>query len=258
MKTSKNNISVIKIGGSTLGENDSTFEDIVKLYKKGWNIVLVHGGGREISNWLNKQGVEPEFVDGLRRTDKRTLEVVISVLSGKINSEIVIELQNLNVKAVGISGSSGLISAKQLSKKLGFVGEIVSCNSEILFSLFENGFLPVVSPLALACDKKKQIYNINADTAAGVLAKNLNANNIIFQTDVSGVLDSNRRTIPQMTRLQALDLINSGIVQGGMIPKIRACVDALETVSTGKIIDGTIRGILISAFTNDNIGTRIV
>ena len=118
MKTSKNNISVIKIGGSTLGENDSTFEDIVKLYKKGWNIVLVHGGGREISNWLNKQGVEPEFVDGLRRTDKRTLEVVISVLSGKINSEIVIELQNLNVKAVGISGSSGLISAKQLNKKL--------------------------------------------------------------------------------------------------------------------------------------------
>ena len=247
MKNSKN-ISVIKIGGSTLGEGDSTFEDIVTLFKKGWKIILVHGGGKEISNWINKQGIEPQFLDGLR----------VTVLSGKINAEIVSEFQNLGVNAVGISGSSGILKANKLDEKLGFVGEIVSCDTNLLNNLLDNGFLPIISPMALANDSVNQIYNTNADTAAGVIARELSADNIIFQTDVPGVFDSNRRVIPQMTKNQALDLIQSGIVQGGMIPKIKSCIDALNSVNVGRIIDGRDSGALLSAFTNGNIGTRIV
>ena len=257
MKNS-NNISVIKIGGSTLGEGDSTFEDIVTLFKKGWKIILVHGGGKEISNWINKQGIEPQFLDGLRVTDKKTLDVALAVLSGKINAEIVSEFQNLGVNAVGISGSSGILKADKLDEKLGFVGEIVSCDTNLLNNLLDNGFLPIISPMALANDTVNQIYNTNADTAAGVIAKELSADNIIFQTDVPGVFDSNRRVIPQMTKNQALDLIQSGIVQGGMIPKIKSCIDALDSVNVGRIIDGRNSGALLSAFTNGNIGTRIV
>lgn len=257
MKNSKN-VSVIKIGGSTLGETDSTFEDIITLYKKGWKIVLVHGGGKEISNWINKQGIEPLFVDGLRVTDKQTLDVALAVLSGKINSEIVSEFQNLGANAVGLSGSSGILNAEKLNEKLGFVGKIVSCNTDLLNNLLDNGYLPVVSPMALSIDSKNQIYNTNADTAAGVIARELAADNVIFQTDVPGVFDTNKRVIPQMTKKQALDLIDSGIVQGGMIPKIKSCIEALSTVNVGRIIDGRNSGALLTAFTNGDIGTRIV
>tara|TARA_B110000263_G_scaffold88760_1_gene77557 strand:+ start:158 stop:925 length:768 start_codon:yes stop_codon:yes gene_type:complete len=252
------NISVIKIGGSTLGTGDSTYKDILNLFKKGWKIVIIHGGGKEISKWINKQGIEPQFVDGLRITDEKTLEIAIAVLSGKINSEIVTEFQNLGINAVGISGASGILEAKMKNEKLGFVGEITNCNISLLNNLMDNGFLPIISPLALAIDMKNQIYNTNADTAAGFIAKSLKADNIIFQTDVPGVFDSNRRVIPQMTKNQALELINSGIVQGGMIPKIEACVNALESVNTGRIIDGRNVGSLLRAFTKGNIGTRIV
>ena len=155
MKNSKN-VSVIKIGGSTLGETDSTFEDIITLYKKGWKIVLVHGGGKEISNWINKQGIEPLFVDGLRVTDKQTLDVALAVLSGKINSEIVSEFQNRGANAVGLSGSSGILNAEKLNQKLGFVGKIVSCNTDLLNNLLDNGYLPVVSPMALSIYSKNQ------------------------------------------------------------------------------------------------------
>ena len=257
MKNSKN-VSVIKIGGSTLGETDSTFEDIITLYKKGWKIVLVHGGGKEISNWINKQGIEPLFVDGLRVTDKQTLDVALAVLSGKINSEIVSEFQNRGANAVGLSGSSGILNAEKLNQKLGFVGKIVSCNTDLLNNLLDNGYLPVVSPMALSIDSKNQIYNTNADTAAGVIARELAADNVIFQTDVPGVFDTNKRVIPQMTKKQALDLIDSGIVQGGMIPKIKSCIEALSTVNVGRIIDGRNSGALLTAFTNGDIGTRIV
>ena len=257
MKNSKN-VSVIKIGRSTLGETDSTFEDIITLYKKGWKIVLVHGGGKEISNWINKQGIEPLFVDGLRVTDKQTLDVALAVLSGKINSEIVSEFQNRGANAVGLSGSSGILNAEKLNQKLGFVGKIVSCNTDLLNNLLDNGYLPVVSPMALSIDSKNQIYNTNADTAAGVIARELGADNIIFQTDVPGVFDTNKRVIPQMTKKQALDLIDSGIVQGGMIPKIKSCIEALSAVNVGRIIDGRNSGALLTAFTNGDIGTRIV
>ncbi len=256
--TKSSDITVIKIGGSTLGETDSTFKDIITLHKKGWKFIIVHGGGKEISNWINKQGIEPNFVEGLRVTDQKTLEVAIAVLAGKVNSEIVTEFQNMNVNAIGLSGSSGILEAKQLDKKLGFVGEIINCKTEVLTNLLDNGFLPVVSPLAISIDIKNQIYNTNADTAAGIIAKKIKAENIIFQTDVPGILDANKRVIPQMTKGQANELIDTGIAQGGMIPKIRACINALEYVKTGRIIDGRESGALLSAFTNDNIGTRII
>lgn len=256
--TQASNITVLKIGGSTLGETDSTFKDIISLHQKGWKIIIVHGGGKEISNWINKQGIEPNFVEGLRVTDQQTLDIAIAVLAGKINSEIVIEFQNKNINAIGLSGSSGILEAKQLNESLGFVGEIINCNTEILLNLLDNGFLPVISPLAISIDKENQIYNTNADTAAGVIAREIKAENIIFQTDVPGILDSNKRVIPQMTKGQANELIEMGIAQGGMIPKIRACINALEYVKTGRIIDGRESGALLSAFTNGNIGTRII
>ena len=126
----------------------------MNLFKKGWKIVIIHGGGKEISNWINKQGIEPQFVDGLRVTEEKTLEVAIAVLSGKINAEIVTEFQNMGIDAVGISGSSGIIEAKSKDEKLGFVGEITSCNINLLNNLMDNGFLPIISPLAIAirCD----------------------------------------------------------------------------------------------------------
>ena len=159
---------------------------------------------------------------------------------------------------MGLSGSSGILNAEKLNEKLGFVGKIVSCNTDLLNNLLDNGYLPVVSPMALSIDSKNQIYNTNADTAAGVIARELGADNIIFQTDVPGVFDSNKRVIPQMTKKQALDLIDSGIVQGGMIPKIKSCIEALSTVNVGRIIDGRNSGALLTAFTNGDIGTRIV
>ena len=136
--TKSSNVTVIKIGGSTLGETDSTFKDIISLHKKGWKIIIVHGGGKEISSWINKQGIEPNFVEGLRVTDQKTLDVAVAVLAGKVNSEIVTEFQNMNVNAIGLSGSSGILEAKQLDKKLGFVGEIINCNTDILINQNKN------------------------------------------------------------------------------------------------------------------------
>ena len=253
---------VVKIGGSTLGEGDSTIGDVVELWKRGLRPVVVHGGGKTISDWVAKQGVRSRFVRGLRVTDTATLEVAIAVLTGLVNSNLVAEITRSGAPAVSVSGvSDGLFSAVIQDPELGYVGRVVKTNSGPVESVVDAGRIPVVGPAALNLDAtslQDQILNINADTAAGHLASALNAAALVFQTDVEGVLDMRRRVIPQMTKRQAVELINSGIAGGGMIPKLEACITALEGTKSAHIIDGRVSGALVRCAEGASIGTRIV
>ena len=258
----KNDVIVVKIGGSTLGVGDSTLVDVMDLKKSGFRVVIVHGGGKQISEWASKLGIRPEFINGLRRTDFETMEVAIGVLAGLINTKIVNELNMIGASAVGFSGvSDGLFVAKIKDKNLGLVGEIIECNVVSLLSILDFS-IPVVSPIAFNLDfndiEKDGILNVNADTAAGYLAKSLNADKLIFQSDVEGVLDFNGRVIPHMTTSQANEIINIGIAKGGMIPKLHACINSLSNVSSTHIIDGRINGALLDCVANKKIGTRII
>jgi acetylglutamate kinase len=254
---------VVKVGGSTLGEGDSTVPDIVELHRRGARMVVVHGGGKVISDWVKRQGIMPEFVRGLRRTDKETLAVAVAVLAGLVNSEIVAEFQAMGTRAIGISGvSGGLLQAKILDPELGYVGNIVKCDPSAVESIIASGAIPVVAPTAMHLHPSPtgddRLLNVNADTSAGHVARALKADQLVFQTDVEGVLDERRRLIPRMTRRQAYELIESGVAAGGMIPKIEACAEALEFVSSGHIIDGREKGALIRCVEGEEVGTRIV
>jgi acetylglutamate kinase len=254
---------VIKIGGSTLGEGDSTVPDIVDLWKQGAHPVVVHGGGKVISDWVGKQGIHPEFIRGLRRTDEATLEVAIAVLAGLVNSQLVAEFQANGADATGISGvSGGLLQAEVLDPDLGYVGKIVKANAKPIESILNSGSIPVIAPTALhlfpSGSGEDRILNVNADTSAGHIAKAVGADQLVFQTDVEGVLDARRRLIPRMTRGQARDLIAGGIAAGGMIPKIEACADAVSVVGSGHIIDGRLAGALLACALGEDIGTRII
>ncbi len=256
-------IIVIKVGGSTLGEGDSTTPDIVELWKRGFKPVVVHGGGKVISDWVRKQGIQPEFVRGLRKTDRATLDVAVAVLAGLVNSEIVADFIACGGRAIGISGVSGaMLKAEVMDPELGFVGRIVAVDPSPVLAILDTGAVPVVAPTAInaspASAGEARILNINADTSAGHLARALKARQLVFQTDVEGVLDATRRLIPRMSRRQARELIDSGVAGGGMIPKIEACADALETVGSGHIIDGRVAGALLQCVAGEDTGTRIV
>ncbi len=256
-------IIVIKVGGSTLGEGDSTTPDIVELWKRGFKPVVVHGGGKVISDWVRKQGIQPEFVRGLRKTDRATLDVAVAVLAGLVNSEIVAEFIACGGRAIGISGVSGaMLKAEVMDPELGLVGRIVAVDPAPVLAILNAGAVPVVAPTAINANPREageaRILNVNADTSAGQLAKALKARQLVFQTDVEGVLDATRRLIPRMTRRQARELIDSGVAGGGMIPKIEACADALETVGSGHIIDGRVAGALLQCIAGEDTGTRIV
>ena len=254
---------VIKIGGSTLGEGDSTVPDIVELWNQGVRPIVVHGGGKVISDWVARLGIQPEFVRGLRRTDKSTLDVAVAVLAGLVNSQIVAEFQAAGASAVGISGvSGGLLQAELLDDDLGYVGKIIKANAAPVEAVLDSGSIPVIAPTALHLYPSEtgedRILNVNADTSAGHIAKAVRADQLVFQTDVEGVLDARRRLIPRMTRGQAMDLVSGGIAAGGMIPKIEACADAVSVVRSGHIIDGRVAGALLACTRGEDIGTRIV
>jgi len=256
-------IVVVKIGGSTLGEGDSSIPDIVALQDRGYRPIVVHGGGKVISDWVSRQGIMPEFVRGLRRTNKQTLDVAIAVLCGLVNAQLVAEMIALGGSAVGLSGvSGGLLKAKIKDPDLGLVGEIVDVDPRTVNEALDSGHIPVVAPAALhvnPCpDGSDRILNVNADTSAGHLASALNASLLVFQTDVEGVFDVNRRLIPQMTRRQALDMVTSGVAAGGMIPKIEACALAAAGAGTGHIIDGRVSGVLLECVERRPVGTRII
>ncbi len=270
-----NQVMVIKMGGHAMVNEEvleKTVKDILLLYFVGIKPVIVHGGGPEISEKMSKLGLKPKFIDGLRITDEETMEVVQMVLDGKINSKIVSIFIKNGGKAVGISGKDGLlvVARKKIIKKrvgdsdveldLGYVGETEFVNPEILRILIDNGFIPVVSPVAV--DLNGKIYNMNADIVAGDIASALKAKKLIILTDVPGILRDPRDKSSLISKLRVFELeemLKSGKIEGGMIPKVEAIIKALNGgVEKGHIIDGSKEhAILLELFTKEGIGTMI-
>ena len=253
-------LTVIKIGGSTLGSHDTTLMDLVELQKKGENFVVIHGGGKTISEWMEKQGVRPKFVNGLRVTDSQGLDIVVAVLTGVINKSLVASINSLGGRAIGISGADGnMVSAEIADPELGYVGKIKSVDTAPIEAILEAGYIPVIAPVGIhsGSGDDNKLLNINADTVAGYVSSSINANRMVFLTDVEGVLDSSKRLISRMTKRQADSLVASHVIDGGMIPKMEACIEALLGGAISQIIDGRAPGALKDVISGHNLGTRI-
>ena len=260
-----NKIIVVKYGGNAMINEElkhAVMGDIALLSLIGIKVVLIHGGGPEISEMLAKTGKKSEFVNGLRVTDKETADIVQMVLAGKINKSLVNLLQNIGGKAIGLCGLDGhLIEARQLDEKLGYVGEITDIHIEPITDLLEKGYIPVIS--TIGCDKEGNVYNINADTAAARIAGQLKAESLISMTDISGILQDKEdpsSLIPVINVSDAPKLIHDGIISGGMIPKVDCCIEAIRRgVNKVFIIDGRIpHSILIETLTDEGIGTMFI
>ncbi|OON97877.1 MAG: acetylglutamate kinase [Epulopiscium sp. Nele67-Bin005] len=259
------NIVVVKYGGSAMLNpqiNRTIIEDITLLKRVGLKPVVVHGGGPEINEMLSKLEIRSEFVDGLRVTTQETAEVVEMVLAGKVNKQVVTLLNQQGNKAVGITGKDGqLLKAKQIdAKKLGFVGDITDVDTSIVMTLIENDFIPVIAPIAT--DEKGNTYNINADYAAVAIAGALNAQKLVFLTDVEGVLrdkDDPTTLISHLSKKDAHQYIKDGIINGGMIPKVECCLEAIEKgVQMVHILDGRVEhALVLEIYTYSGIGTMI-
>lgn len=259
-------IVVIKYGGNAMINEElkrAVMGDIALLSLIGVKVVLVHGGGPEISQMLTKVGKTSEFVNGLRVTDEETAEVVQMVLAGKINKSLVTFLNGMGGKAIGLCGMDGrMIETRMLDEQLGYVGEITKIRPQAIFDLLEKGYIPVISTLGVGRDDGK-VYNVNADTAAACIAGSLNAESLVSMTDTSGVLkDPNDpdTLIPVLTIGDVIKLKAEGVISGGMIPKVDCCLTALEKgVKRVFVIDGRIpHSILIETLTDEGIGTMFV
>ena len=258
-------IVVVKYGGNAMINEqlkEQVMEDIVLLHLVGVKVVLVHGGGPEISELMTRLGKKTEFVDGLRVTDKEAVEIVQMVLAGKVNKSLVNLLEMKGGKAMGISGMDGrLIEAKMRNASLGYVGSITNVNIEPVTDLLENGYIPVVS--TLGCDRDGNTYNINGDTAAAFIAGALGAERLIMMTDIAGVLrdrDNADTLIPLITVNEAVELFRQGVISGGMIPKVDCCIDAINRgVKKVIIMDGRVpHSILMEILTDEGAGTMFV
>lgn len=257
-----NNVIVIKIGGSTLGSHDTTIEDIVTLQRQGKRLVVVHGGGKVITEWQSRQNIVSQFVRGERVTDRASLDVVVAVLAGLVNTEIVAAINNLGGHAVGLSGVDGsLIESKVREPDMGYIGTVTKVNTALLETLLGAGFVPVVAPVGFnAFDRQPgttKMLNINADTVAGEIAAAIGAEKLIFLTDVAGILDRSGKLLPRLSPVEAEALVNSGVASGGMIPKIKACLHALSTGRTTCISDGRKPHALLSEIEGQCDGTTI-
>jgi len=260
-------IIVVKYGGSAMldeGLKKSVIEDVVLLKLVGFKPVIVHGGGKEISKWVGKVGMEPKFSDGLRVTDAATLELAEMVLA-KVNSDLVRNVESLGVKALGVSGKDGhlLEAVKKVTQgeDLGYVGDVKKVNADVLHDLLDNDFLPIVYPIGM--DDKCSSYNINADDAACAIAKALKAEKLAFLSDIEGVLrDVNdpKSVISEIYVDEAQKLLDDGSIAGGMIPKMKSCISAIEEgVNRVHILDGRLsHSLLLEIFTNKGAGTAIL
>lgn len=255
---------VVKYGGNAMINQqlkEQVMEDIVLLWLIGVKVVLVHGGGPEISETMAKLGKKPEFIDGLRVTDKETVDIVQMVLAGKVNKTLVNMLEMKGGKAMGISGIDGrLIEADFKDKRLGYVGNITNVNIQPVNDLLEKGYIPVIS--TVACDEDGNTYNINGDTAAARIAGALEAERLIMMTDIAGILrdkDDPSTLIPQMTVEESKKLYEEKVISGGMIPKVDCCIDALDHgVNNVVIMDGRIpHSILMELLTDEGAGTMV-
>ncbi len=260
-------IIVVKYGGSAMVDDDlkrQVIADVTLLKLVGFKPVIVHGGGKEISRWVEKAGMEPVFVNGLRKTDEATMEIVEMVLN-KVNKSLVSLVQELGVNAIGISGKDGglLKVEKKYSngEDIGFVGEITEVNPKIIYDMLEKDFLPIICPVGM--DEDFNSYNINADDAACAIARAIHAEKLAFLTDIEGVYKdpSDESTlISELSVSEAKKLIGDGYIGGGMLPKLNNCIDAIENgVSRVHILDGRIAHcLLLEIFTNKGIGTAII
>ena len=260
-------IIVVKYGGSAMVDEElkkKVIEDVVLLKLVGFKPIIVHGGGKEISKWVDKVGMETHFVNGLRVTDVPTMEIAEMVLN-RVNKSLVSLVQNLGVEACGISGKDGEILkvTKKLSNgaDIGFVGEVKEVNPQLILDLIENDFLPVICPVGT--DENGNSYNVNADDAACAIAKAVKAEKLAFLTDIEGVYrdkDDPGTLISELDLEEAHELIKDGYIGGGMLPKLNNCIDAVENgVSRVHIMDGRIpHCLLLEIFTNNGIGTAIL
>ncbi|RMH05661.1 MAG: acetylglutamate kinase [Aquificota bacterium] len=270
---------VVKYGGSAMTEEalrESFARDVVLLRYVGIKVVVVHGGGPQISQTLERFGIKPHFVGGIRKTDEQTMHVVEMVLSGDINKDIVALINTYsgqNIYAVGLSGRDGqLLKAKKIDKEayfkdiglevpqedIGYVGEVVEVNTDLLNTLLEKSYIPVIAPIGVG--QRGEAYNINADMAACEIAKALKAEKLIFLTDTEGVKDAEGRVISTLRVQDALRLIREGVIKGGMIPKLKSAIKALEEgVRKVHIIDGRVpHSILLEVFTEEGVGSEIL
>ena len=259
----KEKIIVVKYGGNAMIDENLkslVMKDVVMLTSLGMKVVLVHGGGPEISSMLKKVGKESKFVNGLRVTDEETVDIVTQVLAGKVNKNLVKQLNQAGGNAIGLSGlDSNLIEAEPLNKDLGYVGNIVNINPDVIHDLLDMGYIPVISTVGY--DKDGHVYNINADTAAARIAGALNAEKFIAMTDIKGVLKDKNDDSTLMKYINVSEikqLAKEGIIDGGMIPKVECCVEARRRgVKYVVIIDGRIpHSILIEMLTDDGAGTE--
>ena len=260
-----NKVVVIKYGGNAMINEElkqDVMNDIVLLSLIGVKVVLVHGGGREINDMLKKIGKKSEFKNGLRVTDRDTIEAVLMVLAGKVNKSLVNLIECTGGKAVGLCGLDGhMIEAEVLDESLGYVGKITKVNVEPITDLLDKGYIPVVS--TVGCDSDGNIYNINADTAAAQIAGEMKAESLISMTDICGILldkDDPSTLVTNINTEKARELMESGVIQGGMIPKVECCLDAIRLgVNRVFILDGTKpHAILMEMLTDEGVGTMFV
>ena len=257
-------VIVVKYGGNAMINQqlkEQVMEDIALLWLIGVKVVLVHGGGPEINELMGKLGKKPEFVDGLRVTDKETVDIVQMVLAGKVNKSLVTLLQSKGGHAVGLSGiDGGLIEAKIKDERLGYVGKITKIRPQPISDLLEKNYIPVVS--TVASDRQGNVYNINGDTAAAYIAGALGAERLIMMTDIAGILrdkDDPSTLIPHITIDEAAKLYEEGVISGGMIPKVDCCIEAIHKgVKNVVIMDGRVpHSILMELLTDEGAGTMV-
>ncbi len=260
-------IIVVKYGGSAMSDENikkSVIQDVTLLKLVGFKPIIVHGGGKEISKWIEKAGLETNFVNGLRVTDEPTMEIAEMVL-GKVGKSLVKMVQELGVRAIGISGKDGgMLKCKKKyagGQDIGLVGEITDVDAKLIYDALENDFLPIISPIGM--DEDFNTYNINADDAACAIARAVNADKLVFLTDIAGVYKDPKNPdtlISELTVSEANELINNGNIGGGMLPKLGNCIDAIENgVNRVHILDGRIlHCLLLEIFTNKGIGTAIL
>tara|TARA_Y100001970_G_C14252629_1_gene872966 strand:- start:444 stop:1355 length:912 start_codon:yes stop_codon:yes gene_type:complete len=267
-------VFVIKYGGHAMGDlklSKSFSKDISLMKEIGILPVIIHGGGPQIGEMLKKKNINSKFVEGLRITNKETVKVVESVLSNDINKKIVEEIKSIGGKAIGLAGhKDNLITAAKLEIKvkdsnssiekildIGFVGRPIKINQDIIFNHLKKGYIPVIAPLGI--DEENNVYNINADTAAGFIAGELKASKLLLLTDVAGILDEQKKLISSLSLNDAKQMIRKEFIQGGMKPKISTCIDAMSKgVSKSTILDGRIpHSLILELFTEHGIGTQI-
>ncbi len=255
-------IVVVKYGGNAMiddGLKKTVMRDLVLLAQIGVKVVLVHGGGPEITDTLKKMNIESRFVDGLRVTDREQIDVVQMVLAGKVNKDLVALIESAGGKAIGLCGiDGGMIEARPVNAALGYVGEVVSVDPKPVIDALQAGYIPVIS--SLGYDKEGNVYNINADTAASRIAGELKASSFINMTDIKGILSDpadENSLIREVNASEALELIREGVISGGMIPKVKCCIEAIRRgVKKVFIIDGRVpHAILIEVLSDEGIGT---